>query len=126
MTLECTVVGVSVEDNDSYTRVALEFDSHPGYLLIERSKDPSTTDRRLGMDRTYIEIGDQLHGSYGAVTDVRAKDQRLEIAFKPEQLQTTFSELGLLSGDGTKPQFSAAVEAIIKLIELDGIDASRA
>ncbi len=84
------------EDDDVLTIVfADKADEPTTYLLLQRSLLPSEQDKRLGQDKVYLELNEQIHSAYGGIKQVDLNDNRLRLVLDDETADGLGTSTGL-------------------------------
>ena len=74
------------EDSD-YPSIFFGVSAGERYAMLSLATEPEDQDIRHGMHLTYLEIDDQAHGDYGAVTAIEVSEPGVRIEFRPEVLR---------------------------------------
>lgn len=74
---------VTVEENGDTLTIGFADDAiNPtSYLLLQRTLKASEQDKKLGLDKIYVECDDQLHSAYGGVKEVSLYPSKIVVSF---------------------------------------------
>jgi len=78
------------QDADVLTIAFANSPEPESYLLLQRSLVPTNQDKRLGLDRVYIELNEQIHSAYGGIRRAQLQGDRLFLTLDSQ----TASKLG--------------------------------
>lgn len=120
-------IGVShascFEDGEMNEASFADYDMEPiNFAIFSKLKFPAEQDRSLGMDKIYIEIGDQSRATYGGVTKVEISDDTIFVYFDTAASQKLDIQ-GPISLDFTitSEEIKNAVDALTSMMRSDNI-----
>ncbi len=90
LSINCKHLFIGEEDDILTIGFADKADEPTTYLLLQRSLLPSEQDKRLGQDKVYLELNEQIHSAYGGIKQVDLNDNRLLLVLDAK----TADELG--------------------------------
>lgn len=55
-------------------------DGSGNFVIFQREWNPSESDVRLGMDKMYVQLSDEIRSGYGFVSSIKFEDRRVVIS----------------------------------------------
>lgn len=70
---------ISIQDEGDILTIGFADDeiSPSKYLILQKKHNYDDQDKKLGMDKIYVEIGDQSQSSYGGVVSILQKNNKI-------------------------------------------------